>query len=54
MTDPHSPRKHDHLVEPMYAGLGAKSDERSGGARTRWLFWVVATLVLVLLVTVLS
>ena len=25
--DDHKPREHDHLVEPMYAGLGCSGDE---------------------------
>jgi len=54
MTDPHSPRKDDHLVEPMYAGLGLEGGEQSGATRTRWLPWAVLVLVVVLLITFLS
>lgn len=28
--DPYTPRQHDHLVEPMYAGLGCDGDARDG------------------------
>lgn len=31
MEDPYEPREHDHLVEPMFDGLGAR---RRGSRRT--------------------
>lgn len=55
MSDDWKPRKDDHLVEPMFAGLGAeRRDEpapRTGSrARWIWLFAVIAALLIAWLV----
>lgn len=44
MTDSHSPRKNDHLVEPFYAGLGAEEEPKVQSSRTgRWVAAVLIT-----------
>jgi len=49
--EPYQPRKDDHLVEPMYSGLGLDGDEEAAEflhevdpdeprPRGRWLRWI--------------
>lgn len=33
MSDPYRPREHDHLVEPMFGGLGVDPDSSQQDAR---------------------
>lgn len=46
MSDGHQPRKHDHLVEPMYQALGEREGAPPGpaerGRRDRALVWVLS------------
>ena len=39
MDDDHQPRENDHLVEPLYAGLGARERER-GSSAAEWVLWI--------------
>ena len=38
MSDDYRPREHDHLVEPMFGGLGVKGEARAKDAEppSRW------------------
>ena len=51
MTEPHTPRENDHLVEPFYAGLGAEetSEVRTSRVVRLVLAVVISGLVLWLL-----
>jgi hypothetical protein len=47
MTEPHSPRKNDHLVEPFYAGLESTPEQDMRPGR---IGRVIVTLLVVALV----
>jgi hypothetical protein len=40
MSDDYRPRKHDHLVEPVFGGLGVEPEPGPRNPLTRLLSWL--------------